>query len=90
MFNRISLEFQIGKLYWKIKLNNIGQFIGRQLMLEQGKIKFIINKILVYYDLRKVIFFMKQEKILRRITYQRFNEKLIKKKINLCCFGEKK
>ena len=39
--------------------------------LEQGAIKSIINKMLVYYDLRKkvIFFYGKRNKILRRITY---------------------
>ena len=31
-------------------------------------------------------FYGKEKLIKRRITYKRLNEKLIKKKINLCCF----
>ena len=88
MFTRITLKFRIGKKIGK-KIRNIEQILGRQLSLDQSAIKSIDNKILVYYDYEKWYFLWKtKKKMLCRITYWRWNEKLIKKKMNLHCYAK--
>ena len=68
------------------KLRNIEQFVEKPLMLEQGAIKSSVNKILFFYDLRKVIFFHREKKksTQNNLSTSEWETNWSRRKINHC------